>query len=146
MKIKLDIKPEYKEIEVHICYKIENQEVKGLYASLRTILDDKLMAYHEDEKKMILCSNIIRVFSQNKNVYVTTKEGVYRLRERLYELEEKLDQSQFIRISNSEIVNIRKMERLDTSVTGTIHLYLNGGIDTYVSRRYVRTIKEKLGI
>ena len=62
------------------------------------------------------------------------------------ELEEKLDTSRFLRISNSEIVNLRKIQRMDTSLTGTVKMYLDENIETYVSRRYVTRIKRALGI
>jgi len=35
---------------------------------------------------------------------------------------------------------------LDTSMTGTIHMYLDGEVETYVSRRYVSKIKQVLGM
>ena len=146
MKIKLELNPKYKEIELHICNEIENEQVKNLYRTLKNTLEVSLVAYLEDEKKILSSQEIIRIYSQNKNVYVTTAQGDFRLRERLYELEERLDSSQFIRISNSEIVNIKKIERLDTSITGTIRMYLKEEVESYVSRRYVSKIKQALGI
>ena len=61
-------------------------------------------------------------------------------------MEEQLDNRKFVRISNSEIVNIKKIKKLDTSLTGTICMYLEGEKMTYVSRRYVSKIKKVLGI
>lgn len=68
------------------------------------------------------------------------------LRSRLYELESQLDPKMFVRISNSEIVNAKKILRLDASITGTIGVYLEGNIKTFSSRRYVKKIKEIFGI
>ena len=62
------------------------------------------------------------------------------------ELEDRLDKNRFVRISNSEIVNIQKVRRFDLSLTGTICISLSNGTVTYVSRRYVRKIKQVLGI
>lgn len=146
MKIKLEINPNYKEIELHICNNEDNQQVRTLLGILRDTLEHKIMAYDENERRMVASSEIIRIYSQNKNVYVTTEAGNYRLRERLYELEEQLEKSQFVRISNSEIVNLHKVKRLDTSITGTIRMYLEGNIETYVSRRYMSKMKQVLGI
>ena len=64
----------------------------------------------------------------------------------LYELEGKLDRHTFVRISNSEIVNLRKVAALDLSLTGTIRLKLTDGTVCYASRRYVKKIKEALGL
>ena len=52
----------------------------------------------------------------------------------------------FVRISHSEIISLRKITALDLSLTGTIRVTLEGGAVSYVSRRYVRKIKEALGL
>lgn len=61
-------------------------------------------------------------------------------------MEERLDVKRYVRISNSEIINVQKLIKLDTSLTGTIKMYLKGNQETYVSRRYVSKIKKALGI
>ena len=75
-----------------------------------------------------------------------TAEGCYSVRLRLYELEERLDPRRFVRISNSEIVNLEKVTAVDLSLTGTIRMTLNGTVSAYVSRRYVKKIKETLNL
>ena len=64
---------------------------------------------------------------------------------RLYELEERLD-NRFVRISNSEIVNLKKVKSLDLSFVGTICMELSNGEVSYVSRRYVSKMKKILGL
>ena len=71
---------------------------------------------------------------------------IYTVRLRLYELEERLDRKAFVRVSHSEIVNWKRVTALDLSLSGTIRVTLEGGVVTYVSRRYVKKIKEVLGI
>ncbi len=68
------------------------------------------------------------------------------VRHRLYELEEALDKRRFLRISNSEIVNIKKIRDMDLRVTGRICIRFTDGSQTYVSRRYIPRIKKSLGI
>jgi len=51
-----------------------------------------------------------------------------------------------VRISNSEIINLRKVKAFDLSLAGTIQVSLLNGTVTYVSRRYVPKIKQVLGI
>jgi DNA-binding LytR/AlgR family response regulator len=63
----------------------------------------------------------------------------------LYELEERLD-NRFVRISNSEIVNLKKVKSLDLSFVGTICMELSNGEVSYVSRRYVSKMKKILGL
>ena len=66
---------------------------------------------------------------------------------RLYELEERLDPGAFVRISHSEIVNLKQVTALDLSLAGTIKMTLAGGAAVcWVSRRYVPRIRQALGL
>ena len=90
--------------------------------------------------------DILRIYAANGKVYAVLPTGEYTLRLRLYEAEERLKPSRFVRISNSEIINLKKVRSFDLSFTGTICVILADGSKTYVSRRYVSKIKEVLGI
>ncbi|MDE7359910.1 MAG: LytTR family transcriptional regulator, partial [Lachnospiraceae bacterium] len=68
------------------------------------------------------------------------------LRLRLYEAAERLNPSHFVRISNSESINLNKGKNVDLSFSGTIYVELTNGTTTYVSRRYVSKIKKILGM
>ena len=72
--------------------------------------------------------------------------GEYTLRLRFYEMEQRLDSNFFVRISNSDIINLRKVKGFDLSFAGTICVTLSNGTVTYVSRRFVAKIKQLLGI
>ena len=89
---------------------------------------------------------IIRIYAEAGKVFAITTKGEYNVRLRLYELEERLDKSRFVRISNSEIINLRKVKGFDLSFSGTICVKLSDGASIYVSRRYVAKIKQVLGI
>ena len=95
---------------------------------------------------MLEQSSLIRVYANGGKVFAATDQGEYVLRLRLYELEERLDGQKFVRISNSEIINLGKVKNFDLSFTGTICVKLADGAVTYVSRRYVSKIKKILGV
>lgn len=77
---------------------------------------------------------------------VQTKKAVANLKFRLYELEKRFAGTQLIRISNSEIVNLQKVESLDFSISGTITLKFDNGEKAFVSRRYIEKIKKYIGM
>ena len=89
---------------------------------------------------------VFRIYASGGKVSAVTENGEYVLRQRLYELEECLDGSCFVRISNAEIINLKKVRGFDLSITGTIRVTLTDGSATYVSRRYVGKIKQVLGV
>lgn len=87
-------------------------------------------------------SHIVRICAEGQRMRCDTVHGTYRLRSRLYELEEQLGDPMFLRISKSEIVNKDKILRLDVSISGSIGVHLEGGIKTYTSRRYMAKIRK----
>ena len=88
--------------------------------------------------------DIYRIFAASGKVFAETTRGEYVVHMRIYELEQRLDMSCFVRISNSDIINIKKVRNFDLSFTGTICVTLSNGTVTYVSRRFVSKIKQLL--
>lgn len=90
--------------------------------------------------------HIFRIYASRGKVFAETETGEYVLRMRLYEAEERTAGHEFVRISNAEIINLRKVKGFDLSFTGTVCVRLTNGTVTYVSRRFVPKIKQILGI
>ena len=95
---------------------------------------------------MLAPNQIDRVYALEGKVYAEAENGTYLLRPRLYEAEQRLAGCSFVRISNGEIINLKKVKGFDLSFTGTICVSLSNGTVTYVSRRYVAKIKQLLGL
>lgn len=100
----------------------------------------------DGELKVLREEELIRVYASGGRVFAVTDKGEYTLRLRLYEAEARLDPRWFVRISNSEIVNLKKAESFDLGLTGTICVRLANGQAAYVSRRYLARVKKTLGI
>ena len=66
--------------------------------------------------------------------------------ENLSRLEEDLNPSRFVRISQSEIINIYKVKRFDINIAGTIGVEFENGTKSWASRSCVKTLKEFLGV
>lgn len=121
-------------------------EVSSIVKKLSDDTPQILSGFRDDTLEILEQNDIFRFYASAGRIIAETDNGEYTLRLRLYELEGRLDKSRFVRISNSEIVNIRKVRKFDLSFTGTICVSLSNGAVTYVSRRYVHKIKQVLGI
>lgn len=60
----------------------------------------------DDKVEILEQGEFIRAYAEGGKVFVRTEKGLYQIRLRLYELEERLDGSIFVRISNSEKVYV----------------------------------------
>ena len=92
-------------------------------------------------------NEIFRIYSMDKKVYLETEKENLLLKLRLYEFEElaqKCGWTDFIRISNTDIVNFSKVTKLDMSLTGIVRVNFTNGKDAIVSRRYMNKIKNEL--
>ena len=91
-------------------------------------------------------SMVLRFYAEDKGVLCQTGTGTFTVRLRLYELEEALAGTRFVRVSNSEIVNLDRVTGLDLTLAGTIKMTLEDGTVCWVSRRYVKKIRSALGL
>ncbi len=105
-----------------------------------------ICGFKDDVMSILEPGEISRVYSEGRKITAVTQDGEYVLKKRLFEIEELLEQSKFARISNSEIINLKKVKHFDLSFRGTICVKMNDGSVTYVSRRYVSKIKTILGV
>ncbi len=142
LKIEINIDPACPEPRIVIHTDRMTDEIEALVKRLSTPEPDAIPAQTERGVELLPSGEIIRVYTERQKVFAQTAKNVYPLKFRLYEMEKRLEGRSFVRISSSELVNIRMIEGMDFSLAGTIRVMLKGGITTYVSRRHVAEIKK----
>jgi len=108
-----------------------------------------ISAWKDETVTLLKPANIMRIYSCLKKIFAETENETYELKYRLYEIEDLISEhslNQFIRISNTDIVNFDFVKNLDMSLSGTICVNFNNKTRTFVSRRYMKKIREKLKI
>ena len=135
MQIEIKIDEKCKEPKIIVMTDKMTDEVNAIIKRLSDEQPQVIAGFREDVVEVLEPSEIYRVFA-----------GEYALRLRLYEAEQRLDSKTFVRISNSDIINLRKVKSFDLSFVGTICITLSNGTVTYVSRRSVAKIKQLLGM
>ena len=147
MQIEIKLDESCKEPRIIIHTDKMTEEVSQIVKLLSEEKPEVFAAIHENGEIVLLeQTEIIRIYAENDRVYAKTKDSSYRLKARLYELEERLNKKLFIRISDSEIINLKEVKKFDLSFSGTICVSMSDKTVTYVSRRYVRKIKQVLGL
>lgn len=146
MKLEFDINEKYQEDKIIICTNKITYELQEFVNKLNNEKNNKIYGYKNDKIFILEENKIETIYSENKKVFIRYENGnIYETKKRIYELENNLP-NKFVRISNSEIVNFDKVQNLDFKIVGTIILNFYTDRYTYVSRRYVKKIREYLEI
>lgn len=146
MQVEIKIDDSYKEPKIIILTDTVTEEVSDIIKKLSENVPQIISGSKDDKIEVLEQEDLIRIYTSDKKVFAVTDKGTYTLRLRLYEAEERLNPHQFVRISNSEIINLKKVNNFDLNFTGTICVKLLNNDITYVSRRYVNKIKKLLGL
>ena len=144
MKLELNIDEKVKETLVVVSANKINKEVQNLINYIK-YSSEYLIGIVEDKASIIDIDEIIRVYIEDRKTFVVTLKETYVVKKKLYEVENMVTRN-FIKISQSEIANIKFIKNLDFSNTGTIVIKYKNSDISYVSRRMIKEFKLKLGI
>lgn len=105
---------------------------------------DRIPGYTEDDIKMLWVSEIECITVLDGKTYaIDAKNCRYKLKQRLYELEQQLPSS-FIRINKSTLANEARLDRFRVTYAGSVDAVFKCGYTEYVSRRCFAQIKRRL--
>lgn len=100
---------------------------------------------NEDEIIVINPLDVSCFISQNNKVFALIGEQQYKIKERLYQLEEMLDDN-YIKINQSCLANIKRIERFSSSLGGSINVLFDNGYSDYIARRELKNVKKRMGL
>lgn len=133
-----------KDEEVIICAHKRNETVEKIEAFVNNDTKTFNGYLHGEIVKLnvndIYCFTII-----DGKLYAITESKNYLIKLRLYSVDQLLDNN-FIKINQSSIANITKIQKFDVSIGGTLKVIFKNGYIDYVSRRSIKTVKERLGL
>lgn len=130
-----------KETEVIIKAKSQTEEVNKI---LELLGGEKLSCQLLSDEQFIDMNDIIILSKSGRFISVKTINGEYILSNPLYQVEQKLNPTWFVKISQSEIVNLKYVKKWSFEGGGIIKIELINGIKSYTSRRYTKAIREIL--
>lgn len=103
-----------------------------------------IIGYKDNQAHKLILHKVNCFICENNRVYALTDDKLY-VRLRLYQLEERLDNS-FIKINQSCIANIKQIQRVEATFSGALSVVFKNGYRDYISRRNLKKVKERLGV
>ena len=105
---------------------------------------DRIPGYRDDRIQLLSLSQIQCITVQDGKTYaIDDSNQRYRLKQRLYELEQQLPPS-FVRINKSAIANETALDRFSVTYAGSVDAVFKCGYREYVSRRCFAQLKRRL--
>ena len=146
MDIELIIDENVEKEKIVIYAKQHTERITDIINKISIEDKSKIVGFIDTEVYILQIDNIWTFYIENNKVYAKTKDKIYKVKYRMYELEEMLKNTSFIRISNSEIINLKEIESLDLGIVGTVAFKFKDGSTTYASRRSINRIKDYLNL
>lgn len=139
MKLTVEERPDLEEAEVTIRCPAIDRRVRAIMATANAV-DCRLLGTDGTGTFIVEPSEVL---------YAETVDGRDRVLEsplRLYELEEALAGTEFVRASKSLIVNFDHVRALRPYLNARLELVLDNGESVIASRQYAPAIKQKIGL
>jgi len=143
MILKLEQDSEQKDIEVIIKYSQKNKVVEQLFSLLNSV-DLQIPCYSDDGAKFVYASDIFYIESVDKKTIICCENENYQIKDRLYQIYDKLKNFGFIQINKYCILNINKLDNIKTLANSHLEAVLTNGKCLYVTRNYLSNIKQIL--
>lgn len=131
------------EVTIKCSYLYENlQKVINLLEAENFRLKGKI----DDKTYIIQINSVFYIESVDEHTFIYCKDKVYETDQKLYQLEEVMPKTDFVRISKNCILNIRKLSSVRPLLNGKMEVTLSNGEVQIVNRHYLKGFKEKFDI
>lgn len=146
MKIRIEIDESLKEEEIIIRSPELNEKIRSIQEAVSEAADrERKMTFLKGETEYYLpISEILFFETGDGEIHAHTSSDMYRIKYRLYELEEMLP-GFFMRVSKSTILNTKRIYAMNRSVTTSCVVHFqNTHKQVYVSRYYYKPLRNRL--
>ena len=146
MKVQIQVVDDLPEDEVIIrCGRVDNTIQKiHQYILEQSSSELKLTFYKQNQEFYFPLDDVLFFETDGEHVYAHTVNDAYRIKYRLYELEEILP-SQFVRAAKATIVNIASVYSVTHSLTSSSLIqFTNTHKQVYASRHYCNELRRRL--
>lgn len=146
MKIRIELVDDLTEDEVLIrCGRVDESIQKiQQYILEQSLLSSKMTFYKGNKEFYFPLDHVLFFETDGEHIYAHTANEEYRIKHRLYELDELLPKH-FVRASKSAIVNILQILSITRNITASSLIqFINSHKHEYVSRHYYKELRQRL--
>jgi DNA-binding LytR/AlgR family response regulator len=143
MKITINSDSSFADTEITINCKSLSDDIEKIIAMIRMVYM-KLTAYKDGQQYVLDAADIIYIDSIDRRTFLYTASGVYESSLKLYELEEKLIDCDFLRANKNCLFNTNYIQSVKPDLDRRIILTMEKNIMLIVSRQYSAAVKQKL--
>ena len=145
MNVTITENPALDDIEVSgACPRID-ERVQRIVAGLNAF-DRKLAGERDGATYRLDIDDVCYAETVDGRTFLYTEDAVYQTPLRLYELEDKLAGTEFVRASKQLLANFDHVVAIRPALNARLQLLLDNGESVMVSRQYAPTIKRKLDL
>lgn len=145
MRILIEDLPVDEEEQIIIRCNGMNDELLQLVGSIKT-KQTKFIGYKGEEIYRVYPQEIYYFEAVDNKVFLYCHKRVLEVKQKLYEIEDSMAHSDFLRVSKSVILNVSKIKQLRPAFSGRFEAELDNGEKIIISRQYVPNLKKKFGI
>lgn len=145
MKIVINVNEKINETEITINCSQLTSDIENIIATLR-ILNQQMLVMRDGENYLLDVNGISYIEALERKTFVYTEDAIYESKLKLYEMEERLCQSGFFRVSKSCLVHLKFIKSIKKDVERKLRLTMKNGEQIIVSRQYAEEIKKRLGV
>ncbi len=146
MKINLQFDERLGVDEIVLTVSPENDNAQSIIQSLESKSTNSVAGKIGEKIYLVNLKNIELFYSYDGSVMFLANGTEYMVNNKLFELENKYENKNFMRISKSSIVNIEKVDYLSPIFNKKLIFKMESGRQEYSSRTYYSDIKKRLGV
>jgi len=143
MILRIEQNPAHGDIEVLITCPVRNKIVERIVSFIKSV-DAQIECYSDDIVKLVNVSDIYYIESVDGKTVVCCEKEKYIVKNRLYQIYEKLRESGFIQISKYCVININRLDKFRPLDNNRLEAVLSNGIYLCITRKYISGIKQIL--
>ena len=145
MKIEILVDEKAEDLTVSVTCRHLTPDVEKILIALRMI-NHQLTAKKDNEIYLLDMEQVIYIESVDRKCFICTPDEVYETEIRLYELEQRLEEYGFFRVSKSFLIQLRQIQSLKADINRRIRVTMSNGEQIFASRQYAQELKKRLGV